>query len=51
MSMVTVGLLMEQAREKKMNNEFPLFMQNMFNKAIDAGYGEQDIAALVKVMR
>ncbi|WP_145332516.1 NAD(P)-dependent oxidoreductase [Paenibacillus xylanexedens] len=51
MSMVTVGLLMEQAREKNMNNEFPLFLQNMFRKAIDAGYGEQDIASLVKTIR
>ncbi|MDT0124322.1 NAD(P)-dependent oxidoreductase [Paenibacillus sp. RRE4] len=51
MSMVTVGLLMEQAREKNMNNEFPLFLQNLFRKAIDAGYGEQDIASLVKTMR
>ncbi|WP_229729658.1 NAD(P)-dependent oxidoreductase [Paenibacillus silvae] len=51
MSMVTVGLLMEQAREKNMNNEFPLFLRNLFNKAIDAGYGEQDIASLVKTMR
>lgn len=51
MSMVTVGLLMEQAREKNMNNEFPLFLQNIFHKAIAAGYGEQDIASLVKTMR
>lgn len=51
MSMVTVGLLMEQASEKSMNNEFPLFLQNMFHKAIEAGYGEQDIASLVKTMR
>lgn len=51
MSMVTVELLMEQAREAGMNNEFPVFAQGLFKKAIDAGYGEQEVAALIKIMR
>lgn len=51
MSMVTVDLLMEQAREAGMNNEFPVFAQGLFKKALDAGYGEEEVCALIKVMR
>ncbi|TKH45420.1 3-hydroxyisobutyrate dehydrogenase [Paenibacillus terrae] len=51
MSMVTVDLLMEQAREAGMNNEFPVFAQSLFKKALDAGYGEEEVCALIKVMR
>lgn len=51
MSMVTVNLLMEQAREQGMNNQFPAFLQDLFHQALEAGLGKQDVAALVKVMR
>ncbi|WP_010500344.1 NAD(P)-dependent oxidoreductase [Paenibacillus elgii] len=51
MSMVTVELLMEQAREAGMNNKFPAFAQSLFKKAVDAGYGEEEVAALIKIMR
>ncbi|WP_312116999.1 NAD(P)-dependent oxidoreductase [Brevibacillus reuszeri] len=51
MCMTTVELLMEQAREAGINNEFPLFAQGLFQKAVDAGYGHEELSALIKVMR
>ncbi|WGV59285.1 NAD(P)-binding domain-containing protein [Brevibacillus brevis] len=51
MCMTTVELLMEQAREAGINNEFPLFAQGLFKKALDAGYGHEELSALIKVMR
>lgn len=49
--MTTVELLMEQAREAGINNEFPVFAQGLFKKAMDAGYGHEELGALIKVMR
>ncbi|MDA7028323.1 NAD(P)-binding domain-containing protein [Bacillus sp. CLL-7-23] len=51
MCMTTVELLMEQAREAGINNEFPVFAQGLFKKALDAGYGHEELGALIKVMR
>ncbi|PZD96522.1 NAD(P)-dependent oxidoreductase [Paenibacillus sambharensis] len=51
MSMTSVELLMEQAREAGMNNEFPVFAHNLFQRAVDRGYGEEDVAALIKILR
>lgn len=51
MSMTTVELLMEQAREANMNNELPVFFQSLFQRGLDAGYGEEEVAALIKIMR
>ncbi|MDY8025912.1 NAD(P)-dependent oxidoreductase [Paenibacillus polymyxa] len=51
MSITTVHLLMEQARESGINNEFPVFAQGLFKKALDAGYGEEEVCALIKVLR
>ncbi|WP_375540960.1 imine reductase family protein [Paenibacillus tyrfis] len=42
---------MEQAREAGMNNELPLFAHKLFQRAIDEGYGEEEVAALIKIMR
>lgn len=41
----------EQARAAGLSNEFPDFVTNIIRRAMDAGYGEQDVAALVKVLR
>ncbi|HZG17235.1 MAG TPA: NAD(P)-binding domain-containing protein [Candidatus Bathyarchaeia archaeon] len=49
--MGTVKLFMEQARETGINNEFPTFAMSIFQKALDAGYGNEELAALVKVLR
>lgn len=51
MCMTTVELFMEQAREAGINNEFPVFAQGLFKKALDAGYGHEELGALIKVMR
>ncbi|AHN21783.1 NAD(P)-dependent oxidoreductase [Lysinibacillus varians] len=51
MCMTTVELFMAQAQEAKINNEFPMFAQGLFQRALDAGYGNEELAALIKVMR
>ncbi|MFJ7889273.1 NAD(P)-dependent oxidoreductase [Lysinibacillus xylanilyticus] len=51
MCMTTVELFMVQAHEAKINNEFPIFAQGLFKRALDAGYGNEELAALIKVMR
>lgn len=51
MCMTTVELFMVQAQEAKINNEFPMFAQGLFKRALDAGYGNEELAALIKVMR
>jgi 3-hydroxyisobutyrate dehydrogenase-like beta-hydroxyacid dehydrogenase len=33
------------------SDEFPAFLQRLFHRAIDAGYGDYDIAALIEVLR
>lgn len=49
--MVTVKLFVEQAREAGINAEFPTFALGLFQKALDAGYGNEELGALVKVLR
>jgi len=51
MCMTTVDLFMVQAQEAKINNEFPLFAQGLFKRALDAGYGNEELGALIKVLR
>ncbi len=41
----------KQARDAGINREFPDFVAGLFGRAIAAGYGEGDVAALVKVFR
>lgn len=51
MSMTSIELLTLQARESGINNEFPRFAENLFHKALDSGYGNEEVAALVKILR
>lgn len=51
MCMTTVDLLMEQAREAGINKEFPMFAHGLFKKALNAGYGHEELGALIKVLR
>ncbi len=51
MCMTTVDLFMEQAQDAKINNEFPMFAQGLFKRALDAGYGNEELGALIKVLR
>lgn len=49
----TVGfeLFVKQAREAGINSEFPTFALGLSRKAMAAGYGEEEFAALIKVLR
>ncbi|MGE7115039.1 hypothetical protein [Lysinibacillus sp. NPDC047702] len=51
MCMTTVDLFMVQAQEAKINNEFPMFAQELFKRVLDAGYGNEELGALIKVLR
>ncbi len=46
-----VQRLQTQARDAGMNAELPDFLSRLFKRAVAAGYGEEDIAALVKALR
>jgi hypothetical protein len=41
----------KQAREAGINSEFPEFGLGLFSKAMQEGYGEEEVAALIKVRR
>lgn len=41
----------EQARDAGISSEFPDFVANIMRRAMQAGYGAEDVAALVKVLR
>lgn len=44
-------LLVQQAEEAGISKELPQFAANIFQRAIDAGYGQEEHAAIIKVMR
>lgn len=44
-------LLVQQAEEAGISKELPVFAANIFQRAIDAGYGGEEHAAIIKVMR
>jgi 3-hydroxyisobutyrate dehydrogenase-like beta-hydroxyacid dehydrogenase len=43
--------LVRQAREAGINAEIPTFAAGLFKRAIDAGYGREEHAALIKILR
>lgn len=43
--------LVRQAREADINDEVPAFAASLFKRAIDAGYGSEEHAALIKILR
>ena len=43
--------LQRQAQDSEINSEFPEFAAGILERAIVGGYGEEDVAALVKVLR
>ncbi|MGN7415664.1 NAD(P)-dependent oxidoreductase [Paenibacillus sp. SAF-068] len=49
--MITIEILQQQAREAGINEEFPAFAEHMFSRAIQDGYGNEEVAALVKTLR
>jgi 3-hydroxyisobutyrate dehydrogenase-like beta-hydroxyacid dehydrogenase len=46
-----IKLIQDHARLGKLNSEIPDFYSDLFNRAIDSGYGEEDVASIVKVLR
>ena len=46
-----VQRLQIQARDSEINGEFPEFAAGILKRAISGGYGEEDVAALIKVFR
>ncbi|MGH9900017.1 MAG: NAD(P)-dependent oxidoreductase [Pyrinomonadaceae bacterium] len=44
-------LFLKQAREARINAEFPVFLSGLFNKAMAAGYGSEKLASMIKVLR
>lgn len=44
-------LLVQQAEEAGISKELPVFAANLFKRAIDAGYGKEEHAAVIKVLR
>ena len=43
--------IQRQAHDAEINNEIPEFISSFFKRAITAGYGEENVAALFKVLR
>lgn len=43
--------LAQTAREAQINSEFPTYVSKLFKKAVAAGYENEELAALVKVLR
>jgi 3-hydroxyisobutyrate dehydrogenase-like beta-hydroxyacid dehydrogenase len=44
-------LLVQQAKEAGINSELPEFAARLFKRAMDAGYGQEEHAAVIKVLR
>ena len=44
-------LIRTHAHDMKINTEFPDFISKLLTRAEDAGYGDEDIAAIVKILR
>lgn len=40
-----------QAQDSNINSEVPDFISSFFKRAIAAGYGEEDVASIIKIMR
>jgi 3-hydroxyisobutyrate dehydrogenase-like beta-hydroxyacid dehydrogenase len=41
----------QAARDTGINDEFPSFVSGLFQRAADAGYGDEEVAAMIKVLR
>ena len=46
-----VDHIIESARSGGGSDEFPVFVKRLFQRAIDAGYGDYDVAALIEILR
>ncbi|KAL1914155.1 uncharacterized protein VTP21DRAFT_10812 [Calcarisporiella thermophila] len=50
-SSASIDLIKKQAQEAKINSEVPTFIQGIFKKALAAGYGDEEVGAVIKVLR
>lgn len=50
-SVEAVERILKTAQESRISTEFPKFASGIFQKAMAAGYGDEEIAALIKVFR
>jgi 3-hydroxyisobutyrate dehydrogenase-like beta-hydroxyacid dehydrogenase len=50
-SVDAVERILQQASESGINDEFPRYAASVFRRAAAAGYGNQEIAAIIKVLR
>jgi 3-hydroxyisobutyrate dehydrogenase-like beta-hydroxyacid dehydrogenase len=41
----------QQARDAEINDELPAFLASLFKRGVAAGYGDEDMTALIKVLR
>lgn len=48
---LTMDLLIRQAAENGINDEMPRFFRGLYRKGLEAGYGGEKFAAMVKVLR
>ncbi len=44
-------LLVQHSAEAGINDELPRFAADIFQRAMDAGYGKEEHAAIIKVLR
>ncbi len=47
----SVERLVQQAMEARINSEFPSFALPLFEKATKAGYGNEEVSAIIKIFR
>ena len=43
--------IVQQARDSRINPEFPLFASGILAKGVQAGFGGEDLAAVIKILR
>jgi 3-hydroxyisobutyrate dehydrogenase-like beta-hydroxyacid dehydrogenase len=46
-----VDRIVRQARDARINAEIPTFAAGLLQRAMAAGYGEEEVASLIKVLR
>jgi 3-hydroxyisobutyrate dehydrogenase-like beta-hydroxyacid dehydrogenase len=46
-----VDRIVRQARDARINAEIPTFASGLLQRAMAAGYGEEEVASLIKVLR
>jgi 3-hydroxyisobutyrate dehydrogenase-like beta-hydroxyacid dehydrogenase len=46
-----MSLWVEQCKERGINSEFPAFISGWLQRGMDAGYGDEEISALIKLLR